>query len=248
MVDRVVLIRVASGKQGGATLRHLATQGGFKIGAMTRNPDSPAASLGPWLRWAPKWWPVISTTAPPCSAHCPAPGSVRSSEHLGGRRRERGRAGQAACKGGPRPGRPALRIHVRRIRTQENRNSAFLEQATHRGDGEGVGIPFVHDHSSRVLHGEPAVAWVPQRRQAGHSAAARNKIAGDRLRRHRKVRRQGVPRCGQDDELDIAGDAVTMAEAAEAMSELLGKKVTYQPIPGGRLYGRLRRGLVCVCG
>jgi uncharacterized protein YbjT (DUF2867 family) len=32
-------------------------------------------------------------------------------------------------------------------------------------------------------------------------------------------------------ELDIAGDAVTMAEAAEAISELVGKTVTYQPVP-----------------
>jgi uncharacterized protein YbjT (DUF2867 family) len=32
-------------------------------------------------------------------------------------------------------------------------------------------------------------------------------------------------------ELDIAGDAVTMPEAAQAIGELVGKKVTYQPIP-----------------
>ena len=32
-------------------------------------------------------------------------------------------------------------------------------------------------------------------------------------------------------ELDLAGDAATMPEAAAAVSELLGKTVTYQPIP-----------------
>jgi uncharacterized protein YbjT (DUF2867 family) len=32
-------------------------------------------------------------------------------------------------------------------------------------------------------------------------------------------------------EVDFAGDAVTMAEAAAAMGELTGKTVTYQPIP-----------------
>jgi len=32
-------------------------------------------------------------------------------------------------------------------------------------------------------------------------------------------------------EIEYAGDAVTMAEAAEAMSELTGKTITYQPIP-----------------
>ena len=32
-------------------------------------------------------------------------------------------------------------------------------------------------------------------------------------------------------EIDYAGDAVTMPEAAAALSELTGKKVTYQPIP-----------------
>jgi len=32
-------------------------------------------------------------------------------------------------------------------------------------------------------------------------------------------------------EVDIAGDEVTMPQAAEALSGLVGKKVTYQPIP-----------------
>jgi uncharacterized protein YbjT (DUF2867 family) len=32
-------------------------------------------------------------------------------------------------------------------------------------------------------------------------------------------------------EIEYAGDAVTMAEAAAAMSELTGKTITYQPIP-----------------
>src|SRR6187549_2143022 len=41
--DKVVLITGATGKQGGATLRYLAKQGGFKLRAMTRKPDSPAA-------------------------------------------------------------------------------------------------------------------------------------------------------------------------------------------------------------
>src|SRR4029079_4124774 len=41
--DKVVLITGATGKQGGATLRHLAKQGGFKLRAMTRKPDSDAA-------------------------------------------------------------------------------------------------------------------------------------------------------------------------------------------------------------
>ena len=43
MANRTVLITGATGKQGGATLRHLAGQPGFKIHAMTRKPDSAAA-------------------------------------------------------------------------------------------------------------------------------------------------------------------------------------------------------------
>ena len=43
MADRVVLITGATGKQGGATLRHLANHGGFKIRAMTRKPEGAAA-------------------------------------------------------------------------------------------------------------------------------------------------------------------------------------------------------------
>src|SRR5262245_23967342 len=41
--DRVVLITGATGRQGGATLRHLARRGGFKLRAMTRKPDGDAA-------------------------------------------------------------------------------------------------------------------------------------------------------------------------------------------------------------
>src|SRR5580765_5851461 len=48
--EKLILITGATGKQGGATLRHLAKQGGFKLRAMTRKPESDAgraiASLG----------------------------------------------------------------------------------------------------------------------------------------------------------------------------------------------------------
>ena len=40
---RIVLVTGATGKQGGATLRHLSTRGGFRLRAMTRKPDSEAA-------------------------------------------------------------------------------------------------------------------------------------------------------------------------------------------------------------
>lgn len=43
MADRTILITGATGHQGGATLRHLARQGGFKLRAMTRKPDGDAA-------------------------------------------------------------------------------------------------------------------------------------------------------------------------------------------------------------
>src|SRR5467141_2967581 len=43
MANRTILITGATGKQGGATLRHLAGQPGFKIHAMTRKPESAAA-------------------------------------------------------------------------------------------------------------------------------------------------------------------------------------------------------------
>src|SRR4051794_33484988 len=43
MADKLILITGATGKQGGATLRYLAKQGGFKLRAMTRHPDGDAA-------------------------------------------------------------------------------------------------------------------------------------------------------------------------------------------------------------
>ena len=41
--EKTILITGATGKQGGATLRHLAKRGGFKLRAMTRKPDGDAA-------------------------------------------------------------------------------------------------------------------------------------------------------------------------------------------------------------
>lgn len=43
MSEKLVLITGATGHQGGATLRHLAERGGFKLRALTRNPASGAA-------------------------------------------------------------------------------------------------------------------------------------------------------------------------------------------------------------
>src|SRR3954469_16604652 len=41
--EKTILITGATGKQGGATLRHLAKRGGFKLRALTRKPDGDAA-------------------------------------------------------------------------------------------------------------------------------------------------------------------------------------------------------------
>src|SRR3954469_19771986 len=41
--EKTILITGATGKQGGATLRHLAKRGGWKLRALTRKPDSDAA-------------------------------------------------------------------------------------------------------------------------------------------------------------------------------------------------------------
>jgi uncharacterized protein YbjT (DUF2867 family) len=41
--EKTILITGATGRQGGATLRYLAKQGGFKLRAMTRKPDGDAA-------------------------------------------------------------------------------------------------------------------------------------------------------------------------------------------------------------
>jgi uncharacterized protein YbjT (DUF2867 family) len=43
MPDKLILITGATGHQGGATLRHLAKHGGFRLRALTRKPDSDAA-------------------------------------------------------------------------------------------------------------------------------------------------------------------------------------------------------------
>ena len=54
------------------------------------------AQITPWPRRAPRWCRATSTTAPRSSARSTEPGCVRGPEHLGGRRRPRRGAGQAA--------------------------------------------------------------------------------------------------------------------------------------------------------
>src|SRR3954465_1458363 len=44
--EKTILITGATGKQGGATLRHLAKRGGFKLRALTRKPEGEAARAG----------------------------------------------------------------------------------------------------------------------------------------------------------------------------------------------------------
>ena len=41
--EKTILVTGATGKQGGATIAHLAKRGGFKLRAMSRKPDSDAA-------------------------------------------------------------------------------------------------------------------------------------------------------------------------------------------------------------
>jgi uncharacterized protein YbjT (DUF2867 family) len=43
MADKLILVTGATGKQGGATLRHLAKRGGFELRALTRKPEGDAA-------------------------------------------------------------------------------------------------------------------------------------------------------------------------------------------------------------
>ena len=58
-------------------------------------------------------------------------------------------------------------------------------------------LSVARDSPSGVLHGEPDLAVVPERRQPLRGDARRPQAADDRRRRHRQIRRARLHRCGE---------------------------------------------------
>ena len=232
MADRVVLITGATGKQGGATLRHLAKQGGFKIRAMTRKPDSAAAKA------------VAALGAEVVAADLDDRASLE--------RALAGVWGVFAVQNTWEAGVEKEEQQGKRLATVARDKG--VQQFVYTSVGSAhkkTGIP--HFENKRRIEETVQALGFPSYTILRPVFFMENLtsplfLSGDKLvtalkpdTKLQMIASDDIGRFGakafvaagkmKGVELDIAGDAVTMPEAAEAISELVGKKVTYQPIP-----------------
>jgi uncharacterized protein YbjT (DUF2867 family) len=230
--EKTILITGATGKQGGATLRHLAKRGGFKLRAMTRKPDGDAAK-------------ALSALGAEVVA-----GDLNDAASL--ERAVAGAWGAFAVQNTWEAG----------VEGEEEQGKRFAKIARDKGvqhfvyssvgsANRGTGIP----HFENKLRVEETIK---QLKFPSHvilrpvffmeNLPSPWFLNGDKLtttlKPETKLQMVAVDDIGKFSaaafveadkfkgaEIDYAGDAVTMAEAAAAMSELTGKTVTFQQIP-----------------
>jgi uncharacterized protein YbjT (DUF2867 family) len=230
--DKVVLITGATGKQGGATLRHLAKVGGFKLRAMTRKPDGDAAK-------------ALAALGAEVVA-----GDLDDAASLA--RAVKGAWGVFAVQNTWEAGVEKEEEQGKRLAKVAKDNGVQHYVYTSVGSAdENTGIP----HFENKFHVEQTI------KQLGFPSHVILRpvffmenlpspwfLNGDKLttalKPETKLQMVAVDDIGKFSakaftdaekfkgaEIDYAGDAVTMAEAAAALSELTGKTITYQPIP-----------------
>jgi uncharacterized protein YbjT (DUF2867 family) len=230
--EKTILITGATGKQGGATLRHLAKRGGFKLRALTRKPDSDAAKA------------VAALGAEVVAGDLDDTASLE--------RAVAGAWGVFAVQNTWEAG----------VEKEEEQGKRFAKVARDKGvqhfvytsvgsADEGTGIPHFENKfrveqtikqlgfpshvilrpvffmenlpSAWFLQGDKLVtALKPETKLQMVAADDVGKFSAAAFVDAEKFK--GV-------ELDYAGDAATMPEAAAALSELTGKTITYQQIP-----------------
>jgi uncharacterized protein YbjT (DUF2867 family) len=232
MADQIVLITGATGKQGGATLRHLAKTGNFKIRAMTRKPDSDAAKAVSALGAEVVAGDLDDTTSlERALAGVWGVFSVQNTWEAGvEKEEEQGKrlAKVARDQGVQHFVYSSVGSANKKTGIPHFENKARVEETV-----KALGFPshtiirpvfFMENLPSPwFLNGDKLVTAMKPETKLQMIASddigkfgAMAFVAADRMK--------GV-------ELDIAGDAATMDEAAEAISELVGKTVTYQRIP-----------------
>ncbi len=230
--EKTILITGATGKQGGATIRHLARRGGFKLRAMTRKPDGDAAKA-----LAKLGAEVVA-------------GDLNDVASL--ERAVKGAWGVFAVQNGREAGVEGEEAQGKRLAKVAKDAGVQHYVYTSVGSAERrTGVPHF-DNKARIEEtvkelGFPShvilrpVFFMENLTGPGF-------LNGDKLnttlRPETKLQMVAVDDIGkfgaaafaQADkfkgaEIEYAGDAVTMPEAAKAVSELTGKEVTYQPIP-----------------
>jgi uncharacterized protein YbjT (DUF2867 family) len=230
--EKTILITGATGKQGGATIRHLAKRGGFKLRAMTRKPDGePAkalAKLGAEI--------VAADLNDAASLERAVKGAwgvfaVQNTWEAGveGEEEQGKRFAKVARDGGVQHFvQASVGSAHRKTGIPHFDNKARIEETVKK-----LGFPshvilrpvfFMENLPSPwFLNGDKlTTALKPETKLQMVAVDDIGKFGAAAFAEADKFK--GA-------EVDFAGDAVTMAEAAAAMGELTGKTVTYQPIP-----------------
>jgi len=230
--EKTILITGATGKQGGATLRHLVKRGGFKLRAMTRKPDGEAAkalsALGAEVvtgdlddekslaRAVAGAWGVFAVQNT-------WEAGIEREEEQGKRLAKVARDGGVQhfvyTSVGSANRRTGIPHFENKVRVEETvKQLKFPSHVILRPVFFMENLPspwFLNgDKLTTALKPDTKLQMVAVDDIGKFSAKAF--IEADKFK--------GA-------EIDYAGDAVTMPEAAAALSELTGKQVTYQPIP-----------------
>jgi uncharacterized protein YbjT (DUF2867 family) len=230
--DRIVLVTGATGKQGGATLRHLARQGGFRLRALTRKPDSDAAkavaALGAEV--------VRGDLDDPSSLEralsgCWGAFAVQNTWEAGveGEEAQGKRFAEAARRQGVQHvvytsvGSAHLRTGIPHFENKARveakvRELKFPSHVILRPVFFMENLP-----SPWFLQGDKLVT-------AMRPTTKLQMIAADDIGRFAAQAFVEAEKW-KGSETDLAGDAATMVEAAEAVSDIVGRKITFEPIP-----------------
>jgi len=232
MSDKTILITGATGHQGGATLRHLAKRGGFKLRALTRKPEGDAAKA------------VAALGAELVAGDLDDAASLE--------RALKGAWGVYAVQNTWEAGVEKEEVQGKRL--AKLARDAGVQRYVYASVGsadEKTGIPHF-DNKFRVEETVKALGF-PSYAIIRPVFFMENLLSpwslqGDKLamglspnRKLQMIAADDIGKFGskafveadqtKDLEVDIAGDSVTMTEAAAALSPLFGKTLGYQQIP-----------------
>lgn len=228
----VILVTGATGKQGGATIRHLATHGGFALRAMTRKVDSDAAKslkdLGVELVQgdlddAASLERALSGAWGVYSVQNTWEAGVAKEEEQGKRiakvARERGVQHFVYASVGSAHKNTGIPHFENKFRVEETiKGLGFPSYAIVRPVFFMENLP-----SPWFLQGDKLMT-------AMKPTTKLQMIASDDVGRFGAAAFIDAKK-HKNAEIDVAGDSATMVEAAEAVSEVVGKKVTFEAIP-----------------
>jgi len=230
--EKTILITGATGKQGGATLRHLTRLGGFKLRALTRKPDGDAAkavaALGAEVvagdfddaasleRAVAGAWGVFAVQN---TWEAGVEGEEEQGKRLAKIARDKGVQHFVYTSVGSANRKTGIPHFDNKFRVEETvKQLGFPSHVILRPVFFMENLP-----SPWFLNGDKlTTALKPQTKLQMVAVDDIGKFSAKAFAEADKFK--GA-------EIEYAGDAVTMAEAAAAMSELTGKTISYQPIP-----------------